>query len=118
MHRSEIATINIIAGVIIITSSIPPNSKSEIPNVTTMLTITLVIVRPTSFIFLVKQIKKTKHKMALKIVMRINSNTTLRSKYNSLGMRPLHKFSFVRQTKCLFVEAILNQLVQIYLSFF
>ena len=57
------------------TSSMPPNSKSDIPNVTTILTITLVMVRITSFKFLVKQIKKIQHKIALNIVMTMNSKT-------------------------------------------
>ena len=49
--KSEIATINKMAGVIIITNSIPPKRMCETPNVITILIITLAIVSNTSRIF-------------------------------------------------------------------
>ena len=80
--RSEIATINIIAGVIIMTNSIPPKNKCDIPNVTTILTITLVIVRATSLIFFVKQIKKIKHKICTFVISGLREPQTRLTKLN------------------------------------
>ena len=88
---SERQTINNIAGVMIITSSIPPNKICDSPKLTTILAITLKTVRITNLIFFVIKNKNIKHKNPLTKVSNINSWMTFFSKYNSLGDRPLTK---------------------------
>ena len=67
--KSEIQTIKSIAGIIIITSSIPPKSSSEIIKLIEILNKTLVITIKTNFKFLEKNQSMRQHKKALKKVM-------------------------------------------------
>ena len=67
--KSEIQTIKSIAGIIIITSSIPPKSTWDIIKLIEMLNKTLVITIQTNFKFLEKNQSTRQHKKALKKVI-------------------------------------------------